>query len=95
MWLNDVPPINSWNLPNARYKTEPVIAMGDKRESPKENKQKSSKQRVYGNRKMSKREVILLEASGSDDLLVLYDKLGNYKLHDIRNYNDRSITKKV
>ena len=92
MWLNDVPPINSWNLPNARYKTEPVIAMGDKRESPKENKQKSSKQRVYGNRKMSKREVIL---SGSNDLLVLYDKLGNYKLHDIRNYNDRSITKKV
>ncbi len=92
MWLNDVPPINSWNLPNARYKTEPVIAMGDKRESPKENKQKSSKQRVYGNRKMSKREVIL---SGSNDLLVLYDKLGNYKLHDIRNYNDLSITKKV
>ena len=90
MWLNDAPLINSWNLPNARYKIEPVIAIGDKRESTKENKQKSPKQRVYRDYKMSKREV-----SGSDDLLVLYDKLGNYKLHDIRNYNDRSITKKV
>jgi len=89
MWLNDTPLINSRNLPNARYKTEPVIAIGDKRESPKENKQKFPKQR-YRNYKMLKREVY-----GSNDLLVLYDKFGNYKLHDTRNYNDQSITKKV
>jgi hypothetical protein len=85
MWVNYAPIINSWNLPSARYKTEPVIAIGDKRESPKENKQKSPKQRVYRDYKMSEREV-----SGSDDLLVLYDKFGHYKLHDVRSYNDQS-----